>query len=105
MVAVGHADSFMVEFLISKGADVTRWGDMEDDIENAAASGIPCKNYYLEDIDLSLFNSEDEALSRALLETVKVLMGTGLLGDYTGLCLTIDSEAREITVGEKRSSW
>ena len=95
MMAVGHADAPMTEFLIANGADAHYWPDMDEPIEKYSG------NYYLEDIDIAYFNERwpiDDRYINALLQTAKVLLRDGHTDSFFGLCLNADAEKREITL-------
>lgn len=99
MMTVGYADAPMTQFLIQHGADPTKWPFMEETPEKMRS------NYYLDDIDIAYFDEHwprTERYVQALLQTAKVLTVDGKLGGYGGLCLLIDEEKREITLGSPK---
>ena len=84
MVAVGNSDSFIVEYLIAKGANPLKWPNLEEDETN----------YYLDDLDIhymnySFENRKDEIYEKALFNTAKSLVSKGNLSDYQGYCLRV----------------
>ena len=91
MLAVGHGDAPMVQFLIEHGADVDTWPVMGEEPEWMR------QNYYLEDIDIHfmdecLADDKDLEYMKVLHQTALVLSDVGHLGPYSGHCLTIDQD-------------
>lgn len=91
MLAVGHGDAPMVQFLIEHGADVNTWPGADELPEWMR------KNYYLDDIDIHFMdeffaNDRDLEYMEALHKTALVLSEVGHLGPYRGHCLTIDQD-------------
>ena len=88
MLAVGHGDAPMVQFLIEHGVDVNTWPEMDEEPEWMR------QNFYLEDIDIHyldecLANDKDFEYMKALHQTALVLAKSGHLGPYSGHCLKI----------------
>ena len=86
MLAVGHGDAPMVQFLIEHGADVNTWPDMDKEPEWMR------QNYYLKDIDIHYMDEcfaddKDVEYMKALHQTALVLVGLGHLRPYSGHCL------------------
>ena len=91
MLAVGHGDAPMVQFLIEHGAHVDTWPDMDEEPEWMR------QNFYLEDINIHfmdecLANDKDLEYMKALHQTALVLSEVGHLGPYSGHCLKIDQD-------------
>lgn len=94
MVAVAEADASMTEYLIIHGSDPGYWIDKED-------NELPPWNYYYEDIDMAYLNERwdrDERFVSALLKTAMILSTSGNLGDFSGLCLKVDTKKNDITL-------
>ncbi len=88
MLAVGMGDYYMTQYLLEQGADPNSWPDMDE---------LPIefrRNYYLEDIDIHYMdecdaNDGDENCKAALIKTAEVLVKTGKLSAFCGICLLI----------------
>lgn len=97
MIAVGNADSFIVEYLLEKGANPLKWPNPEEDETN----------YYLNDLDIhymnySFENRKDEIYEKALFNTANSLVSKGNLPDYQGYCLSVIDSVISFNPCEKK---
>lgn len=93
MMAVGYCDAAMTEFLITHGADPNYIPD-----DDGADSDT---NWYYDELDLAYFDEywkRGNETNRAIMDTAKVLVTKGNLGEYQGYCLKIDTVERKIMV-------
>ncbi len=102
MISVGYADAPMTEFLLKNGADANRWAGKDETPEDMRG------NYYLEDIDIAYYNEElsrQDNYVQALLQTTRVLVELGNIGDFNGICLNVDINTREISLSDAKYKY
>lgn len=98
MLAVAFCDASVTEYLIQHGANPNDW------IEKAEMErlGVEDRNYYYEELDIAVLNEawniEDANFINAVMSTAKVLATVGSAGSFSGYCLSVDAEKREIKV-------